>query len=139
MAKGKPDLVYGTLDMLILRTLLFGPAHGHGIAKHLQRTTDDVLKLEHGSLYPALHRLQDHLEVGDAPARQTRVQVLPVDAARAKAARARGVAVEPRGSRDCVRPRVARKGVTPWRAPTTSIENCRPTSNSRPTSSAIAV
>ena len=41
----------------ILRTLLFGPAHGHGIAKHIQRTTDEVLKLEHGSLYPALHRL----------------------------------------------------------------------------------
>lgn len=44
--------------MLILRTLLFGPAHGHQIAKHLQRTTDDVLQVEHGSLYPALHRLE---------------------------------------------------------------------------------
>jgi PadR family transcriptional regulator PadR len=52
-------LLHGTLDMLILRTLLFGPAHGHGIAKHIQRTTDEVLKLEHGSLYPALHRLKD--------------------------------------------------------------------------------
>jgi transcriptional regulator len=52
------DLLQGTLDMLILRTLLFGPAHGHGIAKHIQRTTDDILKLEHGSLYPALHRLR---------------------------------------------------------------------------------
>jgi transcriptional regulator len=51
-------LLQGTLDMLILRTLLFGPAHGHGIAKHIQRTTDDILKLEHGSLYPALHRLK---------------------------------------------------------------------------------
>ena len=51
-------IVQGTLDMLILRTLLFGPAHGHGIAKHIQRTTDDILKLEHGSLYPALHRLR---------------------------------------------------------------------------------
>ena len=50
-------LLQGTLDMLILRTLLFGPAHGHGIARHIQRTTDEVLKLEHGSLYPALHRL----------------------------------------------------------------------------------
>ena len=50
-------LLQGTLDMLILRTLLFGPAHGHGIAKHIQRTTDEVLRLEHGSLYPALHRL----------------------------------------------------------------------------------
>jgi len=44
--------------MLILRTLLFGPAHGHQIAKHIQRTTDDVLQVEHGSLYPALHRMQ---------------------------------------------------------------------------------
>lgn len=52
------DLLQGTLDMLILRTLLFGPAHGHQIAKHIQRSTDDVLQIEHGSLYPALHRLE---------------------------------------------------------------------------------
>jgi transcriptional regulator len=51
-------LLPGTLDMLILRILLFGPAHGHQIAKHIQCTTDDVLKVEHGSLYPALHRLE---------------------------------------------------------------------------------
>jgi len=44
--------------MLILRTLLAGPAHGHQIAKHIQRSTDDVLQVEHGSLYPALHRLE---------------------------------------------------------------------------------
>jgi len=44
--------------MLILRTLLFGPAHGHQIAKHIQRTTEDLLQVEHGSLYPALHRLE---------------------------------------------------------------------------------
>jgi PadR family transcriptional regulator, regulatory protein PadR len=44
--------------MLVLRTLLFGPAHGHQIAKHIQRTTEDVLQVEHGSLYPALHRLE---------------------------------------------------------------------------------
>jgi PadR family transcriptional regulator len=44
--------------MLILRTLLFGPAHGHAIAKHIQRTSDEVLQVEHGSLYPALHRLE---------------------------------------------------------------------------------
>jgi transcriptional regulator len=54
----KIELLQGTLDMLILRTLLFGPAHGHQIAKHIQRTTDDVLQVEHGSLYPALHRLE---------------------------------------------------------------------------------
>ncbi|MGH9406465.1 MAG: PadR family transcriptional regulator [Terriglobia bacterium] len=52
------DLLQGTLDMLILRTLLFGPAHGHQIAKHIQRTTEHVLQVEHGSLYPALHRLE---------------------------------------------------------------------------------
>src|SRR5579864_9516666 len=51
------ELLQGTLDMLVLRTLLFGPAHGHAIAKHIQRTTDEVLQVEHGSLYPALHRL----------------------------------------------------------------------------------
>src|SRR3954468_14376210 len=52
------DLLQGTLDMLILRTLLHGRAHGHQIAKHIQRTTDDLLQVEHGSLYPALHRLE---------------------------------------------------------------------------------
>lgn len=52
------ELLQGTLDMLILRTLLFGPAHGHAIAKHIQRTSDEVLQVEHGSLYPALHRLE---------------------------------------------------------------------------------
>jgi transcriptional regulator len=51
-------LLQGTLDMLILRTLLAGAAHGHEIAKHTQRTTEDVLRVEHGSLYPALHRLE---------------------------------------------------------------------------------
>src|SRR5919108_5468279 len=52
------NLLQGTLDMLILRTLRMGPAHGHDIAKHIQRTTDDLLQVEHGSLYPALHRLE---------------------------------------------------------------------------------
>ena len=52
------ELLQGTLDMLILRTLLFGHAHGHEIAKHIQRTSDEVLQVEHGSLYPALHRLE---------------------------------------------------------------------------------
>src|SRR5437762_12532584 len=51
-------LLQGTLDLLILRTLLFGPVHGHGIATHIQRTSDDVLQVEHGSLYPALQRLE---------------------------------------------------------------------------------
>ena len=52
------DLMQGTLDLLILRTLLFGPSHGHAIAKRVRAMSDDVLHLETGSLYPALHRLE---------------------------------------------------------------------------------
>lgn len=54
----KLELLQGTLDMIILRTLLLGRAHGHEIARHIQRTTDELLQVEHGSLYPALHRLE---------------------------------------------------------------------------------
>ena len=54
----RANLLQGTLDMLILRTLLHGPAHGHQIGKHIQRTTNDFLQMQHGSLYPALHRLE---------------------------------------------------------------------------------
>src|SRR5436190_21840190 len=64
MAKrGKPqkngELLQGTLDLLILKTLALGPAHGHTIAYVIERQSDDVLAVEHGSLYPALHRLED--------------------------------------------------------------------------------
>lgn len=52
------ELLQGTLDLLILRTLLAGPAHGHAIARHIQRTSEDLLQVETGSLYPALHRLE---------------------------------------------------------------------------------
>jgi PadR family transcriptional regulator, regulatory protein PadR len=52
------ELLQGTLDLLILRTLLAGPAHGHAVAKYIQRTSDDLLQVETGSLYPALHRLE---------------------------------------------------------------------------------
>src|ERR1035437_262784 len=52
------ELLQGTLDVLILRTLLTGPAHGHAVAKHIQRTSEDLLQVETGSLYPALHRLE---------------------------------------------------------------------------------
>jgi PadR family transcriptional regulator, regulatory protein PadR len=52
------DLLRGTLDLLILRTLLPGPSHGHAIAKHIQRTSQDLLQVETGSLYPALYRLE---------------------------------------------------------------------------------
>jgi PadR family transcriptional regulator len=54
----KLEVLQGTLDMLILKTLLFGPTHGRGIANHIRQTTDRVLSVEHGSLYPALHRLE---------------------------------------------------------------------------------
>jgi len=53
------EMLKGTLDMMILRTLLGGDAHGHTIAKIIERTSEDVLEVEQGSLYPALHRLED--------------------------------------------------------------------------------
>ena len=52
-------MLQGTLDLLILRTLVLGPAHGHTIAHAIERGSEDVLQIEHGSLYPALHRLED--------------------------------------------------------------------------------
>jgi len=56
---GKFELVQGTLDMLILRTLQWGPQHGHGISVAIRAASQDVLQVEHGSLYPALHRLRE--------------------------------------------------------------------------------
>ena len=55
----KEELLLGTLDMLILRTLVMGPAHGHTIAHVIEHTSEEVLQIEQGSLYPALHRLED--------------------------------------------------------------------------------
>ena len=55
---GRMDLLRGTLDLMILRTLVPGPSHGHAIAKHIRRTTEDLLQVETGSLYPALYRLE---------------------------------------------------------------------------------
>ena len=52
------ELLQGTLDLLILRTLQWGPRHGHGISVAIRTNSDDVLQVDHGSLYPALHRLQ---------------------------------------------------------------------------------
>ena len=62
MGEKKPvsgEMLKGTLDMMILRTLVSGDAHGHTIAKVIERTSEDVLDVEQGSLYPALHRLED--------------------------------------------------------------------------------
>ena len=53
------EMLQGTLDLLILRTLVMGPAHGHTIAHAIERGSEEVLQIEHGSLYPALHRLED--------------------------------------------------------------------------------
>jgi PadR family transcriptional regulator PadR len=55
--RGRVELLQGTLDLLVLRTLLLSPAHGHAICKAIERNSDDVLQVEQGSLYPALHRL----------------------------------------------------------------------------------
>ena len=52
-------MVQGTLDMLVLQSLVLGPAHGHTIAHAIEHRSEDVLQIEHGSLYPALHRLED--------------------------------------------------------------------------------
>src|SRR5512146_2721030 len=53
------EMLQGTLDMLVLQTLVLGPAHGHSIAHAIERRSDDILQVEHGSLYPALYRLED--------------------------------------------------------------------------------
>ncbi len=55
--KRRLELLQGTLDLLVLRTLLLGPAHGHAVAKAIEFNSDEVLRVEQGSLYPALHRL----------------------------------------------------------------------------------
>ena len=59
MKKSDGEMLQGTLDMMILRALLMGPAHGHTIAHVIEHTSEDVLQVEQGSLYPALHRLED--------------------------------------------------------------------------------
>ena len=59
MAKSKSDLLQGTLDMLILKTLALEPMHGWGISQRIQQTSDGVLNINQGSLYPALYRLEE--------------------------------------------------------------------------------
>jgi len=58
MAKSNSDVLQGTLDLLILKTLSRGPHHGYGIAVHIQSVSNEVLRVEEGSLYPALHRIE---------------------------------------------------------------------------------
>jgi len=58
LANSKPDLLQGTLDLLVLRVLALGPMHGWGISMRLQQISDEVLRVNQGSLYPALHRLE---------------------------------------------------------------------------------
>ena len=56
--KDRTEIMQGTLDMLVLRTLLWGPQHGHGIGQAIRTSSGEALQIEHGSLYPALHRLE---------------------------------------------------------------------------------
>ena len=58
LKKKKPDALQGTLDLVVLKTLSREPQHGYGIATHIQQITDDALRVEEGSLYPALHRME---------------------------------------------------------------------------------
>jgi len=58
MRKSEPDVLQGTLDLLVLKTLARGPLHGYGIANTIQRISEDALRVEEGSLYPALHRIE---------------------------------------------------------------------------------
>ena len=84
MAKSPDDqrleLLQGTLDMLILRTLQWGPQHGHGIGQMIRQQSDDLLKVETGSLYPALHRLvrRGWLEACYAPGALGKLRALQV-------------------------------------------------------------
>jgi PadR family transcriptional regulator, regulatory protein PadR len=59
LSKANADLLQGTLDLLVLRTLVSGPQHGWGISQRIQQTSEDVFRVNQGSLYPALHRLED--------------------------------------------------------------------------------
>ena len=79
------ELLRGTLDLLILRTLLPGPSHGHAIAKHIQRTSEELLQVETGSLYPALYRLEANgwvaasWELSDKGKRARYYRITPTD------------------------------------------------------------
>ena len=101
----RAGLLQGTLDMLILRTLLYGPSHGHQIGKHIQRTTNEFLQMQHGSLYPALHRLERRgwvvSNAGDCAGPESGIQVLPTYGYGQKTTRGRRIAVEADGGSCC--------------------------------------
>jgi transcriptional regulator len=71
------ELLQGTLDLLILRTLVPGPNHGHAIAKHIQRTSEELLQVETGSSYPALHRIASSWELSDKGKRAKYYRLTP--------------------------------------------------------------
>jgi PadR family transcriptional regulator PadR len=66
MGKANSDVLQGTLDLLVLRTLVSGPQHGYGIVVHIQKISGEVLRVEEGSLYPALHRIEQAGWIGSA-------------------------------------------------------------------------
>src|ERR1039458_9201470 len=91
------ELLQGTLDMLILRTLQWGPQHGHGVGQAIRHSSADLLKIERGSLYPALHRLEGQGVIASpwkGPGMNPRGQVLPADRGGQEAATGRAVQVE---------------------------------------------
>ena len=73
----KPDALQGTLDLLVLKTLNRGPQHGYGIAADIQSISDDILRVEEGSLYPALHRME-HLAGSSPSGERPRTTGVPV-------------------------------------------------------------
>src|SRR5438093_12253396 len=91
------ELLQGTLDMLVLRALPFGPLHGHAIATHIQRTSEEVLRVDHGSLYPALYRLKKRGWITATwepmAGSQSRSEVLPADGCGKEAAGKRALEV----------------------------------------------
>jgi DNA-binding PadR family transcriptional regulator len=89
--RARVELLQGTLDLLILRTLRWGPAHGHAIAKAIEHGSDEVLLVEQGSLYPALHRLikRGWITFDEGTSENNRRQVLSADRKGPEAARDR--------------------------------------------------
>ena len=100
----KLELLQGTLDMMVLRTLSAGPANGYEIAKAIERLSDDVLAVDHGSLYPALQRLEkrrcDQRQMGNL-FHQPASQILPANRCRAQTSCGRAFEVGADGSRYC--------------------------------------